>query len=131
MVPFLTTTLVVSTLGMIALLGIKRYELATGRVLAASVRPGLRAFFRRGLFWLERVLPSLAAHELRRGWSVVRAALRAGMARVLLAAERELERGLVALRRVTAQAPQAPGEASAFLREVAEHKKKLIEKREE
>lgn len=127
MVLSLTILLILSTLGMLAILGLKRYELTTGRVFLAGVRPGLRAFFRQGLFWFERVLPNLIAHEGRRGWLFARAQARAAAAWVLLLVESVLERGLIALRRATAHGPRTGREASPFLREVVEHKKKLQE----
>ena len=127
LVLFLTSILVISTFGMMGLLWLKRYELRTGHVLMAGARPSLRSFFRRGLFWFERVLPNLVEHEARRAWVLGRAALRAGAARALLLAEQWLERGLAALRRATTHAPHAHRDASPFLREVVEHKKKLQE----
>lgn len=129
MVLFLTTTLVVSTLGMLGIVGLKRYELATGRLFLAGLRPGLRHFFRRTFFWFERVLPSLIAHEAGRLWRAGRAVVRTAAAQGLLFAEQTLERGLSALRQATSHAPARPGDASPFLREVAEHKKKLQEER--
>lgn len=128
---FFTVTLVISIVGMTAILWLKRYELASGRVLFASTRPRLRTFFRQTLFWFERVLPGLLSHEVRRLWNLARSAARAGLARAILLIERWLEEGLRALRQLTAHAPHAKGEASPFLREVAEHKKKLQEERED
>lgn len=114
-----------------AILGLKRYELATGRVFMAGARPRLRAFFRRAFFFVERVLPNLAAHEARRVFGAARRVARAAAARGILFAEQNLERLLQSLRRLTAHHPRADTAASPFLREVAEHKKKLQEERED
>jgi hypothetical protein len=129
LVLFLTATLIISTLGMLSILWLKRYELRTGNVVFAGVRPSMRSFFRRGLFWVERVLPNLVEHEVRRGWVLGRATLRTGIARALLLIEQWLERGLASLRRATTHAPHTQRDASPFLREVVEHKKKLQEDR--
>lgn len=131
LVLFLTALLVVSLAGMASVLWLKSYELRTGRVLAASVRPGMRAFFRRWLFVAQRVLPALALGELERAWRVARAGARVGVARALLAAEQGLEHLLNRVRHATTHAPVRGSEASAFLREVAEHKKKLQEGRDD
>ncbi len=126
MVTLLTAVLGISIVGMATILGLKRYELNTGRVLFASARPRLRAFFRGGFFWAERVLPNLVAHESGRAWGMVRAAARTALARGILTIEQWLEQGLRSLRQLS-HAPARGGEASPFLREVAEHKKKLQE----
>jgi hypothetical protein len=127
MAVFLTATLVVSCAGMVAILWLKRYELSTGKVFFAGVRPELRTFFSRGLFWLEHALPALAAAWTRRAWVEARALARVALAHAAVEVDRLLERALRALRHKTL-APH--GEASPFLREVAEHKKKLLEERE-
>lgn len=114
---------------MITLLSLKRYELRTHRVFFAPARPGLGTFFAGALVWLERVLPALIAREVRRGYAWARAQLRAAIAWGIIATERALERTLYVVRRKTS-VPRH-GEASPFLREVAEHKKKLLEDREE
>jgi len=113
---------------MIAILALKRYELRTNRVLFAQARPGLGGFFSGALVWVEQVLPALAAQLLRRAYVRARAAARAALAHGAIIADRLLERALHALRRGTLE-PR--GEASPFLREVAEHKKKLLEDRVE
>jgi hypothetical protein len=114
---------------MITLLSVKRYELRTNKVFFIQVRPGLGAFFSGALLWLEYVLPALAAYQARRLYALLRAWLRAGVAWVILATETLLERTLHVLRRKT-EVPRH-GEASPFLREVAEHKKKLLQDRSE
>lgn len=131
MVLFLTIVLVLSSLGMAVILWLKRYEMRSGHVFAVGMRPRLRGFFARSLFWVERVLPALAAWGTRRMWEWGRASVRAGAAWSLITLEHGLERSLKALRQATAQVPAQGTEASPFLREVVEHKKKLQEGREE
>jgi hypothetical protein len=123
---FFTITLLLSCAGMIMLLALKRYELRTNRMLFAQVRPALGGFFSGALVWVERVLPALAAKQARRAYARARAAVRAAVAHGAIIADHLLERALHALRRGTLS-PR--GEASPFLREVAEHKKKLLEDR--
>jgi hypothetical protein len=113
---------------MITVLWLKRYEIRTGRVFFVQVRPSAGAFFRGALGWVEHVLPALVAREIRRGYVWARIKLRAGVAWIIIVAEGLLERGLHLLRHKT-NVPY--GEASPFLREVAEHKRKLLEEREE
>lgn len=112
---------------MLALLLLKRYELATGRIFLASARPGIGAFFHRKLVWLEHVLPGLIRAGLHNLYRAVRRALHLGAAWAVLRLEQGLERTLRTLRRNTMpQARMRSGEeTSAFLREVAEHKKRL------
>ncbi len=115
---------------MATLLGLKRYEMRTGRVFFMQVRPRVGEFFSRSLLWVEHTLPELLARELRRLYSWARAGLRALTARAIILTEHLLEKSLHGLRRKT-DAPHRAGEASAFLREVAEHKKKLMQDRAE
>ncbi len=129
MATFFTITLLVSCAGMALLLWLKRYELRTGRVFFAQVRPAVGAFFGGALGWIEHVLPVLVAQQARRAYVWGRAQLRATVAWVIIFAEGLLERTLHVLRRKTNVAHH--GEASPFLREVAEHKKKLLEERED
>lgn len=108
-----------------ALLGLKRYELRSGRVLLPGVRPGMGDFFARVLQWLGGALPGAVVRLARRGAHAALHTLHALAALVVIVAEHLLERALHALRYNTS-APSASGEASPFLREVAEHKKKLL-----
>src|SRR5581483_11672335 len=121
MVVFLTVLLGVSAAGMLAILWLKRYELRTGRIFLAGLRPALGEFSARTLWWFGRTAPGAAAAVARDLWSRARAAIHASIARGIVAAERGLELALSALRRSTS-APRMDGEASPFLREVAEHK---------
>ena len=130
MVLFLTIVLIASSVSLIALLCAKQWEVTTGRMLFGSMRPRVQAVSHQMLHAVEHHLPTI----VRRGVYVVvlwlRTGARAGIARALLSAEHSLEKILHALRRTT-MVPQhhAQGRASAFLREVAEHKRRLVRRR--
>ncbi len=116
----------VSIAGMISLLALKRYELSSGRVFLGRARPAVGDFFHRGLSWFEYVLPGLLRVGARRLYAAARRVLHVWLAWFALKVEQGLEG---ALRRVrgTTTAPRLGQETSAFLRQVAEHKKKLQE----
>ena len=124
MVLFFTAGLVLSILGMVGLLGFKRYELVSGTVLFVSVRPAVGHFFKQALWWVEKVLPALVRMYTIRFVRFCRIVLQRGIARSILWLEHILELVLDTVREQTA-VTRMPGEASAFLREVAEHKRKL------
>jgi hypothetical protein len=128
MVLFFCTTLSISIVGLVLLLWVKRWELRTGRVVFAGVRPHVAELSHSTLVWFERVLPHLAQVYARRTARAAEDMLHHGAARGLLAAEHGLERVLQSLRGVTEQ-PRANREASVFLREVAEHKRKLLHRK--
>lgn len=130
MVTFFTVTLVVSIAGMMSLLVLKRYELSSGRVLLGRARPAVGNFFHRGLSWFEYVLPGLVRVGVKRLYSTMRRVVHVWAARLAVTAEQWLERTLQRVRHTTAQ-PQSGHQSSAFLREVAEHKKKLMQDRAE
>lgn len=121
---FFTVTLVVSIVGMISLLMLKRYELNSGRVILGSARPAVGNFFHRGLSWFEYVLPGLIRVGAKRLYVVARRILHVWGARLVITLEGWLERTLSRVRHTTAS-PKRGQETSAFLRQVAEHKKKL------
>jgi hypothetical protein len=121
---FFTITLALSLAGMLFLLAFKRYELSSGTIIFARGRPAVGNFFRQTLWWIEKVLPALVRVYSRRIMLWCKAALQRGLARSLLWVEHTLEKVLRSVREKT-DAPRASGEASAFLREVAEHKRKL------
>ena len=125
MVLFFTLGLILSILGMVGLLGFKRYELTSGQVLFASARPALGAFFRQALWWIEKVLPALVRVYTIRAVRYCKVSLQRTLARSILWLEHTLERMLHTVREQTTTAVRSPGEASAFLREVAEHKRTL------
>jgi hypothetical protein len=109
---------------MVVLLALKRYEVSTGRIMFASSRPAIGAFFHRKLSWVEYVLPGLVRVATRRAYRFVRAVVRVWATRAARHVEQWLER---ALHRVRNTAPTLPHhrQSSAFLREVTEHKKEV------
>ncbi len=121
---FFTVVLMFSILGMASLLGVKQWELQTNNLVWVRVRPKVGKFFRTISFWVEQVLPALVRIWTRRLWHTVRVWVHRTVARGVLATEQWLERVLHILRHTT-DARAGAGTASAFLREVAEHKKKL------
>ena len=125
MVTFFSTTLVIAILGLTGLIAAKRRESTTGRVFFSGVRPVAGHLLGKGLHFVERRAPAL----VRLGFSTLIAAAKTGIrfsvAWVVLRAERLLEKTLHTLRHTTAT--RGEGEASPFLREVAEHKKSLQE----
>ncbi len=125
MVVFFSITLVFAILGLVSLLWIKRWELRTGKLLVAGVRPQVGNMSRTFLIWVERVLPHLITVYAQKGARTAESTMHHAAARALLTAEHSLERVLRTLRGVTEQ-PKSNKEASVFLREVAEHKRKLI-----
>lgn len=125
MVTFFIGTLIFSSVGLLSLIGLKRYELTTGRIVGAQVRPWVSRFFQGVSLWVERILPTLVRMY---GKFITRAFLRSVYrvtAHAVLRVEQGLERALQALRHTT-DVRRGMGEASAFLREVSEHKRKLL-----
>ncbi len=125
MVTFFTSTLMLSCVGLMLLIGLKRYELTTGRVVGMRVRPPVSRFFQTVSLWVERILPAIVRMY---GKLITRAFLRSiylVSAHALVRVEEWLERLLHALRHTT-DVRRGMGEASAFLREVSEHKRKLL-----
>lgn len=121
-------TLCISIVGLVSLLAIKRWELENKTMVLAPVRPWFGNVSHASLMWLERALPSLATGVARRAAHEVRIAVRQNAAKALLWAEHSLERVLAALRGVT-EPPKSTKEASQFLREIAEHKRTLLERK--
>ncbi len=124
MVLFFISTLCVSLLGLSGLLYAKHWELTTGKVLFADHRPRLADFFHTILFWVERVLPTLAHDYALLVWQVTLRSAHATVAYLVLKVEHLLERILHTLRHTT-EVDRGVGQASDFLQQVAEHKKKL------
>jgi len=130
MVLFFTVLLAISIAGLVSLLALKRWELRTGNILLAGVRPHVSEASHRVLVWIERVLPHLITQLVRRGVNEGRVLIHRGVAYSLLWAEQGLERILANLRGVT-ERPRSNKEASAFLREIAEHKRQLVSEKQE
>ena len=124
MVLFFIILLALSIVGMVALLGFKRYELATGKLLLGAVRPHVASSLERGVQLVGKTLPQRANKFLHVEGERFRAWLHLMLARGVLFLEHTLEKVLHTVREKT-EPNRTPGEASAFLREVANHKKKL------
>ena len=124
---FFTITLVLSSLGLVSLLVLKSYEMRTGRLFMGGLRPGLQRSLHGSVLFIEYILPGLARRGFGGVWAAARTVLKNAVARAILFFEGALER-MLAFMRDLMQPPRGGGEASAFLREVAEHKKKLLEK---
>lgn len=125
MVLFLTTLLGLSIVGMAAMLWLKRYELTTGRVVLSGIRPVVGTYLSRVFVWIEKILPALVRSQLSQAGQALRILAQRLIAQSILTFEHALERLLHTVREKTAPTRE-PGEASAFLREVADHKKKLL-----
>ena len=124
---FFTTTLGISIVGMVSLLALKRYELKSGKMFLQTIRPHLNRVFHRSLMFVERILPALVRHSIERLVVFLMRAAQRLIARTIVLAEYWLERVLDFLR-MTTHIPHPSAPASAFLREVAEHKKSLIKR---
>ncbi len=111
---------------MILLLVLKRYELNSGRIFLGRARPAVGNFFHHGLSWLEYVLPGLLRVGARRLFATLRRMLHVWAAWLVVKVEQGLEHALRRVRHTTV-APKRGEETSAFLRQVAAHKKKLQE----
>ena len=125
MVLFFTTTLLISIVGLSLLLSLKHWELRTGAVLGRRMRAPVGNFFHTTLLWLERILPTLIRVFLRRAFRATVAFVHRSSAWAVLWTEWTLEHVLHLLRKTTS-VRHGVGEASVFLREVAEHKRKLL-----
>jgi hypothetical protein len=124
MVVFFIILLVVSIVGMSVLLFAKQYELSTGRMMFARSRPAISKFSSRAMFLFGTAVPLYLRWQARRAYAKITALAHRGVARGALSFEGWLEGVLSSVREKTS-AQRAPGEASAFLREVGEYKKKL------
>lgn len=124
---FFSITLGVSIVGIVLLLTVKHWENTSGKVLGASVRPRVGVFFHRTLVWCEQVLPRLLRTHASRTAHELRVRAHYYTAHTVLVVERALERSLRFLQHAT-EPKRGTGEASVFLREVGEHKKKLLKR---
>lgn len=125
---FFTSTLLVSIVALVLLLLLKRYEMRTGHVFIADARPFIERLARKILEWFEYTLPSMVRMFARQAGMLAREVATTGAARGVLAFERWLERVLQRVRTATTRTPEGGGQVSSFLREVAEHKRKLQRK---
>lgn len=122
---FLTIVLLVSCTAMAALLWVKHWELATGRLVLKQYRPRIGRAADTVLAAFEYHLPHLIRHLWKYFLHWMRVTARHSLAHALLAAENALERALHIIRHKTTPSHESTGTASAFLREVAAYKKKL------
>jgi hypothetical protein len=125
MLLFLTVVLICSSIAMMLLLYAKHWELTRNRLILASVRPLLSSASSHAIQTVEQRVP-LAVRQL--GMRIViwiRLRARDIAARMLIAVEHALEAALVRLKHAFSPAISSEGASSAFLREVAEHKRKL------
>lgn len=121
---FFFISLCISALGLLLLLGAKRYEMRTGRVIFARLRPTLQRVIHPIVLFVQYMLPFLARRSLAATVRTVRAALSRTIARVTLYLEATLTRMLAAIQQT--MQPKRGGQASSFLQEVADHKRSLL-----
>ena len=126
MVVFLTVLLYVSLAGLACVLYAKHWEESNGKLMMSRVRPKAGEVLGVGLNFVERRAPALLRDAASRAYAAARTLVHRSTAWAVLQVEQMLEKTLHTLRHTTAA--RSEGEASAFLREVAEHKKSLIEK---
>lgn len=128
MVLIFTTLLLVSIAGIFSVLYLKHREVTTGTLVLGSARPRADRFFHTALFWIERVIPTLARVWSAHALSTALTAVQRAIAAAILYIEQVLARLLAKLRHSTEVHHEA-GEASPFLRAIAEHKKALSSER--
>ena len=126
MVVFFTALLCVSIAGLACVLYAKHWEESNGKLMMSRVRPKAGEVLGVGLNFVERRAPALLRDAASRAYAAARTLVHRSTAWAVLQVEQMLEKTLHTLRHTTAA--RSEGEASAFLREVAEHKKSLIEK---
>jgi hypothetical protein len=124
MVTFFIGALLVSTFGMVFIISAKRYELSTGKVLFARLRPSITRRGSRLHFVLSIWLPAYVHFVSLHGLDSLKSLVQRTAARVVLLVERVLERVLTEVKTRTTPT-RAPGEASPFLREVGKYKEEL------
>jgi hypothetical protein len=127
MVLFFTTTLGISIVGMVLLVAIKQYELTTGRVIFQSMRPRIHRLFNNSILFVEGILPSLVRVGIESIVLFVVRTTQRFIAQTIVFVEFWLQRTLDFLH-MTTHAPQSTTPVSAFLREVAEHKKTILKR---
>ena len=125
MVLFWTGTLIFSCCALSCLIWLKRWEMSSGRVVGARVRPHINRFFHTVSLWVERILPTLVRMYVKIAWRKALRYIHKTTAVGVVRVERSLERTLHTLKHTT-DVRRGMGEASVFLREVSEHKRKLL-----
>lgn len=124
---FFFTTLSISILGLILLLGLKRYEMVKRRMFFARSRPSISRVVHAGEFIAQYFLPYLVRRGFLVLWRRVRTGVLRGFARLTLWVEHTLHRMLGTLQHMM-EPSRGRGQVSAFLQEVADHKQKLLRK---
>lgn len=119
-----TAILVFSIVGLVALIGIKAWELRVGHLLFPSMRTSAAVRSTRVLYFAHAELPHKLARTGRIARKVARAYVSFASAQVLFYFERVLERVLHKVRTAPVNLKER-GEASPFLREVAAYKRML------
>ncbi len=122
-------TLGISIVGLILILTLKRIELRTGRVLFRGLRPAMGNFLGGILSFVEHVLPAAGRRVGRNIVHATQRGVKFVMLRGALVFERTLEMLLHRVREKT-RPPRGRTEVSGFLKEVAEHKRSLLEQPE-
>ena len=125
MVLFFITTLITSLAILSLMLWFKRYELTTGHVLLGQRRHRISRFSARMVFLFGTAVPHFIRYEAHRLYRLAWVFVHALLARILLAIGQWLE-GIERNVQEKAGGRQA-GQASPFLREVGEYKKKIAE----
>jgi hypothetical protein len=124
---FFSITLCLSILGLTTLLGLKRYELKTGRIVFERVRPRVRQVLHDVVLIAQYLLPFLARRVLTNVLVAARVLFLRVIARIALFVEETLHRWLGAVEHMLQPHPSG-GQASQFLREIAEHKQSLLKR---
>ncbi len=127
MVLFFTTTLLVSCAGLVLLLSIKRWELNSGRIVGSRIRPWTQRLSHGISLWFERILPKLVQMYTKLAWQSILTSIHKVTARIVVGVEVKLEKTLHTLRHTTETRRGVQEEPSVFLREVSEHKRKLLQ----
>ena len=127
---FFFITLCFSATMLVLLLGVKRYEMNTGHVIFMRARPKAARIVHIVVLFIQHVLPFIARRSAAQAFRLARAGVSNMLARLTLYIETSLRRLLLAIQQGM-QPKRGGGVTSAFLREVAEHKKKLLNDPEE
>lgn len=122
---FFSITLCLSAVGLVLLLGLKRYEMNTGRVFFARIRPKINRVLHNLVLFVQYMLPFMARRSVAHALRALRVALSSAVARLILYLEVSLHRMLVTIQHAM-QPRRGGGTTSTFLQEVADHKRKLL-----
>jgi hypothetical protein len=123
MAVFLTVILYFSIVGLACILYAKHWEEVNGKLIMSKSRTKAGEALGVGLNFVERRAPVVLRAAASRGYAIAHVLVHRTAAWAVLHVERVLEKTLHTLRHTTES--RGDGEASAFLREVAEHKKLL------